>query len=388
MKKAILPLSKLVAVLLILVAFVAMLWFFAPEGWLNTVKGQANDLKENVKKPEHEFNDYQRATGKDIKSNFTSLVDKFRHSSPDPCLLVYDELEAIKGKYRIEITGSQGNLLFRLLDDQDAEYSADVVPNKELCIVAGQAAVNFHNDYIASSPVNPSGEDTLGVDSILISDVNNMVVDQNKEYELEDGLKDNGKKISLLYNKDGSVCFMPTFKRSVLNTLNPLSDSCYAEEEGLERSCLERIYRFSSSGELQTCASSGVLDEFDRFVEFAQNMQLQKGPCKKTFNIDMSKIEENYYFVVYKTSLALYFKDSKKKEASNIFPDSVMLFTEQGGNVAMTDLFIFAPTKTEDRFLSVDPAIRAASIALVSKDYVLSWGVPSDPAISNIPECS
>jgi len=210
MKKGLLPLEKLIAILLIVAGLLAMLAFFAPKGWLNKVAEPVKEFGHWLIK-DTEFKEPVTAFSQQVSDNFTALVNIFENPGNGPCLLVYPELEAIDGKFSIAIEKQGNNVLFRILDDQGAEYDSKVVPNKEPCIVAGDGAKVFYDNYLDGSK-NNDPNDFKVVNKLVISDVYDLKADGNN-YDLEDNsLSDGERGISLLYNKDPKhLCFFTTF---------------------------------------------------------------------------------------------------------------------------------------------------------------------------------
>lgn len=323
MKKGIMPLEKLIAFLLIVIGLFAMLSFFLPEGWLNRAAEPVKELGHWLIK-DTEFKEPSTSFSQEVSDNFTALVNSFKDPGDGPCLLVYPELEAIDDRFSISIEAQGNDMLIRVLDEQGAEYDGKVLPGKTPCIVAGDTADGFYDNYLDGSSNNDIN-DFKAVNNIVISGVHDMSVDGKSGYDLEDnGLSDGNKQISLLYNRDGKhICFLTTFDGF---------GGCNAKDIGLDDNCIQILYDKNKAINLPLCKSAGpgldakeaaAKEEFRRFVDFIENKGNYNQLCKKSFEFNAKQLAGNYYIAYMGRSLILYFTDKRIDEIKVDMPSYV-----------------------------------------------------------------
>ncbi len=385
MKKGTFPIEKLVAILFILIGFLAMLAFFAPKGWLNQVTEPIKDLGHWLIK-DSEYKEPEPSFSKQVSDNFTALVNVFENPGNDQCLLVYPELEAINGKFSIAIEKQGDDILFRVLDDQGAEYDSKVVPNKIPCIVAGDGAKLFYDNYLDGSKNNEL-TDFKAVDKIVISNVYDLKADDKEDYSLEDNglkVKDGEQEISLIYNRDIiHLCFFTT------------NDVINYNGYGLDDDFIWELYQKNRLLGLPLCGKENedphkeAISEFDRLLSFIKGTNLGTSLCKKTFRFDTNKLERDYYVVFRENGqVALYYQTTQVKEDQvSAYPmvsignqDDLDAFFD-GYNDLSPGIFLIDPYNIYSQYpiQDISGAIKIHdALFLVNKDNKSLWSFDSD----------
>ncbi len=224
-KKA--TLSTIVAVIILCAFFVIALviYFIGPEAVLNQLAKGADRVADYVM-----FGIMQTGEKSDIQSDksteetYENILSMLRAEGNGPCVFKYkplpDNFEA-----SILLSKVEENTLVQVKNNKGQFSKSNTVSGKVPCVIAGNSAENFYNNYLDGTPCTSNcPKDYLEADIEL--SIGEILVN-GRGRDLEDN--------NLVFKtSDGNICFFPTKDFSG-------SWGCNAGDEGLDDDCMDHI---------------------------------------------------------------------------------------------------------------------------------------------------
>ena len=191
------------AAIIFSVGFIILISVLGPEGIWGGVADAATGFADNVfaKLPGKTFQKPIATTPQDMQDAAAKLWEALKNNNTKTCLVTYPKLPDDFNDYSIKLMQKKDEITIVLINPkgQTVDLGLVDIPEKELCVVAGDAAEAFYQKYATIGEI-PKIKLYKNVDSIEIIDGDILF----------DGKKCDFENLGMLFHYDKKhTCFLP-----------------------------------------------------------------------------------------------------------------------------------------------------------------------------------
>jgi len=249
-----------------IVGFILLITLFGPEGFWGKVAHATTGFADDVfaKMPGKGFKKPVATASQDMKDAAANLWTALKDDNPNPCIVTYPNLPKDFNDFTIKLMQKKDEITIVLINSQGQIIDMGLdIPEKELCVVAGNAAEAFYHEYIKKPSKKQSTNKYITVNSITITE--DDIIFDGKTCDYEDfGI--------LFHNDEKHTCLFP-----VDSSIRDYSDCGLDNDEVLEKINLKEAGP-------RSCISTDLPQETrEKCAQMTQCVDIQlKQECQKT----------------------------------------------------------------------------------------------------------